>query len=72
MQSPGPHINWFPSPPPWQLFSSIWKTAYIGLESAIDHQFSSQLSPFLWLQETLNCNLRLLSGCVTESNLNQL
>lgn len=35
--------------------------------------FSSllQLSTFLWLQETLNCNFSLLSGCVTENNLNR-
>lgn len=31
-----------------------------------------QHSMFLWLRETLSCNLLLLSGCVTENNLNQL
>ena len=34
--------------------------------------FLLQLSTFLWLQETLNWNLSLLSGSLTENNLNQL
>lgn len=33
-------INWFPSPLPWNLFSSLWKSACVGSESSSD-QFHS-------------------------------